>query len=192
MISKPKEIFNELVGESLEEITDLDEKVNNDNLIYRYKGWTADAKFEKFNNALDIIDKIRNSKTSLTDVKSNWAKFKSNLTEVKKAYKNRAKEQKDTLYNTETLYKARNEAIEFYDNYSSMMSEAKLKATKRAILKLLTPKQMLQRLPITLAHVKAGNISKNLSNEIRQIVYSLYQSKEITKKVYKKIIKSIQ
>ena len=73
-----------------------------------------------------------------------------------------------------------------------MMSEAKLKATKRAILKLLTPKQMLQRLPITLAHVKAGNISKNLSNEIRQIVYSLYQSKEITKKVYKKIIKSIQ
>ena len=192
MISKQKEIFNELVGESLEEITDLDEKVNNDNLIYRYKGWTADAKFEKFNNALDIIDKIRNSKTSLTDVKSNRAKFKSNLTEVKKAYKNRAKEQKDTLYNTETLYKARNEAIEFYDNYSSMMSEAKLKATKRAILKLLTPKQMLQRLPMTLAHVKAGNISKNLSNEIRQIVYSLYQSKEITKKVYKKIIKSIQ
>ena len=192
MISKQKEIFNELVGESLEEITDLDEKVNNDNLIYRYKGWTADAKFEKFNNALDIIDKIRNSETSLTDVKSNRAKFKSNLTEVKKAYKNRAKEQKDTLYNTETLYKARNEAIEFYDNYSSMMSEAKLKATKRAILKLLTPKQMLQRLPITLAHVKAGNISKNLSNEIRQIVYSLYQSKEITKKVYKKIIKSIQ
>ena len=192
MISKQKEIFNELVGESLEEITDLDEKVNNDNLIYRYKGWTADAKFEKFNNALDIIDKIRNSKTSLTDVKSNRAKFKSNLTEVKKAYKTRAKEQKDTLYNTETLYKARNEAIEFYDNYSSMMSEAKLKATKRAILKLLTPKQMLQRLPITLAHVKAGNISKNLSNEIRQIVYSLYQSKEITKKVYKKIIKSIQ
>ena len=192
MISKQKEIFNELVGESLEEITDLDEKVNNDNLIYRYKGWTADAKFEKFNNALDIIDKIRNSKTSLTDVKSNRAKFKSNLTEVKKAYKNRAKEQKDTLYNTETLYKARNEAIEFYDNYSSMMSEAKLKATKRVLLKLLTPKQMLQRLPITLAHVKAGNISKNLSNEIRQIVYSLYQSKEITKKVYKKIIKSIQ
>ena len=113
MISKQKEIFNELVGESLEEITDLDEKVNNDNLIYRYKGWTADAKFEKFNNALDIIDKIRNSKTSLTDVKSNRAKFKSNLTEVKKAYKNRAKEQKDTLYNTETLYKARNELLNF-------------------------------------------------------------------------------
>ena len=46
----------------------------------------------------------------------------------------------------------------------------------------MTPKQMLQRLPIALAQVKAGNNSENLFNEIRQIVYSLYQLKEITKK----------
>ena len=59
-------------------------------------------------------------------------------------------------------------------------------------LKILTPKQMLQRLPIALAQVKAGNNSESLLNEIRQIVYSLYQSKEITKKVYNNIIKSIQ
>ena len=58
-------------------------------------------------------------------------------------------------------------------------------------LKILTPKQMLQRLPIALAQVKAGNNSESLLNEIRQIVYSLYQSKEITKKVYNDIIKSI-
>ena len=58
--------------------------------------------------------------------------------------------------------------------------------------KILTPKQMLQRLPIALALVKAGNNSESLSNEIRQIVYSLYQSKQITKKVYNNIIKSIQ
>ena len=51
---------------------------------------------------------------------------------------------------------------------------------------------MLQRLPIALAQVKAGYNSKNLLNEIPQIVYSLYQSKEITKKVYNNIIKSIQ
>ena len=59
-------------------------------------------------------------------------------------------------------------------------------------LKILTPKQMLQRLPIALAQVKAGNNSESLLNEIRQIVYSLYQSKQITKKVYNNIIKSIQ
>ena len=51
---------------------------------------------------------------------------------------------------------------------------------------------MLQRLPIALAQVKAGNNSENLLNEIRQIVYSLYQSKQITKKAYSNIIESIQ
>ena len=51
---------------------------------------------------------------------------------------------------------------------------------------------MLQRLPIALAQVKAGNNSENLLNEIRQIVYSVYQSKEITIKVYNNIINIIQ
>ena len=51
---------------------------------------------------------------------------------------------------------------------------------------------MLQRLPIALAQVKAGNNSESLLNEIRQFVYSFYQSKEITKKVYNNKIKSIQ
>ena len=51
---------------------------------------------------------------------------------------------------------------------------------------------MLQRLPIALAQVKAGNNSESLLNEIRQLLYSLYQSKQITKEVYTKIIKSIQ
>ena len=80
------------------------------------------------------------------------------------------------------LYKTRNEAIKFYDDYSSMMSEAKYRATKGTGLKTFTPKQMLQRLPIALAQVKAGNNSESLLNEIRQIAYYLYQSKQITKK----------
>ena len=54
--------------------------------------------------------------------------------------------------------------------------------TKGTGLKILTPKQTLQRLPIALAQVKASNNSESLLNEIRQIVYSLYQSKQITKK----------
>ena len=67
-------------------------------------------------------------------------------------------------------------------NYNAKQNETKGKG-----LKILTPKQMLQRLPIALAQVKAGNNSENLLNEIRQIVYSLYQSEEITKKVYNNI-----
>ena len=60
------------------------------------------------------------------------------------------------------------------------------------MLKMLTPNQMLKRLPIALAQVNAGNNSESLLNEIIQIVYSLYRSKEITKKVYNNIINSIK
>ena len=63
-----------------------------------------------------------------------------------------------------------------------MLSEAKYKAKHGKGLKILTPKQMLQRLPIALAEVKAVNTSENLLNEIRQIIYYLYQGKEITQK----------
>ena len=79
----------------------------------------------------------------------------------------------------------------FFDEYTSRASEARRQAKKGTGLKILTPKQMLQRLPIALAQVKAGNNSESLLNKIRQIVYSLYQSKEITKKVNNNIIKSI-
>ena len=86
------------------------------------------------------------------------------------------------------LYKARNNVTKFFDDYSSMVSEAKHKETKGTGLKIVTPKQMLQRLPIAYAQVKTGNNSEDLLNEIRQIVYSLYKLKEITKKVYNNII----
>ena len=64
--------------------------------------------------------------------------------------------------------------------------------SKPSSFKILTPNRMLKRLPIALAQIKAGNNSESLFNEIRQIAYSLYRSKEITKKVYNNIIKSIK
>ena len=69
--------------------------------------------------------------------------------------------------------------------------DAKSKATEGTGRKILTPKQMLQRLSIALAQVKASNNSESLLNEIRQIVYSLYQSKQITKNLYNNLIESI-
>ena len=57
------------------------------------------------------------------------------------------------------------------------------KVVDRKLIKILTPKQRLQRLPTALAQVQAGNTSGILLNEFRQIIYSLYQAKEITKKV---------
>ena len=93
------------------------------------------------------------------------------------------------------LCNARNKAIKFYDDNSLMASKAKNKSNKETSevgLKILTPKQIIQRLPIVLAQLKAGDTSECLLNEIRKIVYSLYQSKEITKKVYNNMIMSIQ
>ena len=55
-------------------------------------------------------------------------------------------------------------------------------------LKILTPSQMLSRLPISLAQLKAGNNSEKLKNEIRQILHSLYKSKKLTKNIYKSLI----
>ena len=54
-------------------------------------------------------------------------------------------------------------------------------------LKILTPNQMLSRLPISLAQLKAGNNSEKLKNEIRQLLYSLYRSKKLTKQLYKSL-----
>ena len=92
------------------------------------------------------------------------------------------------------FYNARNNAIKFIEDYGGMNLEAKRLAREQegTGLKILTPNQMLKRLPIALAQIKAGNNSESLLNEIRQIVYSLYQSKEITKKVYNNIINSIK
>ena len=77
-----------------------------------------------------------------------------------------------------------------FDPYSRVVSEVKSKY--REGLKILTPKQMLQTLPIALAQVKASNTSENLLKEIRQITYSLYWAKEITKSVYNNIMNLIK
>ena len=58
-------------------------------------------------------------------------------------------------------------------------------------IKILTPSQMLSRLPISLAQLQAGNNSEKLKNEIRQLLYSLYRSKNITKQVYNNLMKPI-
>ena len=102
---------------------------------------------------------------------------------------------KKTLANINIRFNERDSAIKFIEDYGSMILEAKKRAKveqEGTGLKILTPNQMLKRLPIALAQIKAGNNSESLLNEIRQIVYSLYRSKEITKKVYNNIINSMK
>ena len=81
--NKQKKI-NKLVDERYEQITDLDINVNSDDLIFRYKGNTEYVKFEKFDNALNIINKIKNGEIELKYVKNNQEKFRIYLGEIKK------------------------------------------------------------------------------------------------------------
>ena len=81
------------------------------------------------------------------------------------------------MNNTENLYKSREEVLKLFNNYGKNMSKNIYGLKHGTEIKILTPKQVLQRLPIALAHIKAGNNSESLLNEIREIVYSLYKSK---------------
>ena len=124
-------------------------------------------------------------------------KFKREFSLIKSGNpKHKREMQLYIITNVKNLYDSRQKIIDLFNNYSKIKSESiyrsKQNETMGKWLKVLTPKQMLQRLPMALAPVKAGNNSESLLNEIRQIVYSLYQSKQITKKVYNNIIKSIQ
>ena len=123
------------------------------------------------------------------DQQQNYYKY---LNTIRRGNKNAS--QKRALANINILFNARDNAIKFIEDYGSMILEAKKLAKEQegTELKILTPNQMLKILPIALAQIKAGSNSESLLNEIRQIVYSLYRSKEITKKVYNNIIKAIK
>ena len=117
--------------------------------------------------------------------------FKLILNETSRG-RHKLKKLKSALENIKFFYESPEAVIYLFNDYSSIASEAKYKSIHGEGLKILTPKQILQRLPIALAQVKAGNTSENLLNEIRQIIYSLYRAKEITKKVYNNIMNSIK
>ena len=102
--------------------------------------------------------------------------------------------QKETvLENLHNFFEGREKIIGTFKSkiFSIKSKGAGILNLNHSKLTILMHKQMLQRLPIALAQVKVGNNSESLLHEIRQIVYSLYQSKQITKKVYNNIIKSI-
>ena len=104
----------------------------------------------------------------------------------------KSKDQLYTMKNIKNFYNSKENVVKLYNNYAKIISEAMYKSKHGTGLKILTPKQMLQRLPIAVAQGKTCNNSESLLNEIRQIIYSLYQSKIITKKVHNDMIKSTQ
>ena len=174
-------------------MSELYDSIDYNNLKFDYVGPTKYVSFYGYMNSKELFNAIKNNQIKFSEVKNKQNEFLNKLSNIKIGKK--ALEQKEVINNLEKFYNSREEVINFFRDYIEMLSDANYNAkqneTKGKGLKILTPKQMLQRLPIALVQVKAGNNSESLLNEIRQIVYSLYQSKQITKKVYNNIIKSI-
>ena len=148
---------------------------------------SGSVNFTGYNGPFTLFKKIRDGDILLEMAEEDQKKFKRKFSQIKLGNSDhKSGKQLYTIKDVKNLYDSRQQIIDLFNSYSKISSEALYKSkqnkTEGKGLKILTPKQMLQRLPIALAQVKAGNNSENLLNEIRQIVYSLYQSKEINKK----------
>ena len=102
--------------------------------------------------------------------------FKSNLNEISKG-RYKSEEQESAVKNIKLPYDSQEAVIKWFNDCSSIISEIKYVTKHGEDLKILTPKQILQRLPMALAQLKGGNTSENLHNKIRQIIYSLHRAK---------------
>ena len=187
---KQKEILNRLAKERAFELSYKKDKIDPNNLVYTFKTDGNEAKdFGNYQTPLKLLEDLRDGNINPKEVLKNQARFQSDLSEIKIGGK-KSLNQKNTIKNISDFFDLREKITDFFRDYTFLLSEAKYKAKYGEGLKILTPKQMLQRFPIALAQMKAGNNPESLLNRIRQIVYSLYQSKEINKKVYNIIIKS--
>ena len=167
----------------------LYDSVDYDNLKFEYVSRNKDVSFYGYRDSKDLFNAIKNSQIGFSEAKNKQNEFLNKLANIKIGRK--TLEQEKIIDNLEKFYFSRQEVINLFRDLSDANYKTKQNETKGKGLKILTPKQMLQRLFIVLAQVKAGNNSENLLNEIRQIIYSLYQSKEITKKVYNNLMKSL-
>ena len=170
----------------------MNNKIDYDNLKYVVERSGDEYNFNKMKDPIALLNDIKKGKISLEEAKEKQKNYHNYLNTIRRG--NKSNNQMRTLANINIHYNARDSAIKFIEDYSSMSLEAKKLAKEQegTGLKILTPNQILKRLPIALAQIKAGNNSESLLNEIRQIAYSLYRSKEFTKKVYNNIIKSIK
>ena len=114
----------------------------------------------------------KNKNNELADeIKNRWSNLKD---EIKKM-----SEDEKEVEQSDKILKIVKEVLDF---------NKKIQKQQGLGLKILTPNQMLARLPIALAQLKAGNNSEKLKNKIRQLLYSLYRSEKLTKQLYKSLV----
>ena len=191
----PTEKFNPEIIAEIKRIEETEKNVDIDKMFY--KGTSRNYDFRGFKTIRSYGNDIRNNVTSLEAANLEQANLMAHIHDFVKNTKPQDPKQKklksDVLDSVRALVKGREIMYNaFRSGIFHRLEKSQEGEGVNERLKILTPNEMLKRLPIALAQVKAGNNSESLLNEIRQIVYSLYRSKEITKKVYNDIINSIK
>ena len=195
IFTKKEESYHKLFDKKLDEIQELSSEIDYKNLNYNFTTKASGSiNFIKFKGPFNLFKKIRD--ISLEMAEEVQEKYKREFSQIKSGNQNikaRCSCIQQEMLKVFMIWGKK--IIHLFNNYSKIKSKSIYRSKHDGIegrgLKLLMHKQMLQRLPIALTQVKAGNNSESLLNEIRRIAYSLYQSKQITKKVYSSIIKSI-
>ena len=190
----PMENLNPEIINEIKRIEEIEKKVDRNRMVYKGTNKTYD--FRNFKTIHDFGNEIRNNVISLDTAnieQANLLSYINDFMKTKPRDPEKRKLRSDVLNSVTGLVQGREAVLTAFKSgiFHKLEESQEGKGTNER-LKLLTPNQILKRLPIALAQVKAGNNSESLSNEIRQIVYSLYRSKEITKKVYNNIINSIK
>ena len=151
----------------MDEILKMREKIDFSNLTYNFKGQTASINFGKFGGPMYIYGHMKNGDTTLQQVEKQQKDFKKELNEITSGNpKHKSSSQLYVIENVKNLYNSRQKIIDLLNDNAKIRSEPIYKSNQNKTegkgLKILSPKQLLQRLPIALAHVKAGNKSESL------------------------------
>ena len=138
-------------------MSDIHDSVDYNNLKFEYVGPTKDVSFYEYMDSKQLFNAIKNNQIKFSEVNNKLSNIKIGK---------KTAEQREVIDNLNKFYNSREEVINFFRNYIEMLSDANYDAkqneTKRTRLKILTPKEILQRLPIAFVQVKAGNKSKSL------------------------------
>ena len=128
-------------------------------MIYQYKTERISPKdFSNHQHLIELFKDLRDSNINPKEVLKDQTNFKPDLGQIKKGSpKSRSKDQTSVVQHVENVFDIREKIFDYFRDYSFLLFEAKYKTKYGSGLKILSPKQMLQRLPIALAQVKVSN-----------------------------------
>ena len=145
--SKTTIIFNDLINKGKEIMSQLHDSFDYNNLSFEHVGPTKDVRFYEYMDSKELFNAIKNSQIKFNELKNKQNEFLNKLNNIKIGKK--TTEQKEVINNLEKFYNSKKEVINFLRDYSEILSDANYNAKQNKTtgtgLKILTPKQMLQR-----------------------------------------------